>query len=251
MGILQPPSGPANPFSLSEYRSHDILIWVTIIVGAVWAFFMLVEYINTRKVYHLYWALAFIAMYIVFHQIALIGSYGDLRTNISAALSSIVAGFIAVGLLSAIYPDKKLWKLTWAQWYLVYVLIMAILIGIYKLEVIQLTLLGLTAENEWWVPSLMVILSHAPSAGIITFLPLYTTLKTKETERPALLMSIGGILLGLTGFLLSLALSEIADPFIVMGLFPYMLIFSVGCFAFGMLYEKTWRFEIPGVEFED
>ncbi|MHA2006741.1 MAG: hypothetical protein ACXABO_04340 [Promethearchaeota archaeon] len=251
MGILQPPAGPANPFSLSEYRSHDVLIWITIIIGAIWAFFMLVEYINTRKVYHLFWALAFIAAYIVFHQIALIGSYGDLLTSVSAGLSSIIPGFIAVGLIHALYPDKKIWKLSYGQLYMIFVLIMAVFITLYKLENIQLTLLNMTIWTRLWIPSLLVIISHVPSSMIIFLVPLYTTLKTKETGRPALLVSAGGLLLGLTGFLLSLTLMEVADPFITMGLFPYFLIFAVGCFAFGMLYEKTWRFEIPGVEFED
>jgi len=251
MGLFQPPAGPPNPYALSEYRSHDILLWITIIIGVVWAFFMLVEYLNTRKFHHLFWAFSFIAAYIIFHQIALIGTYGDLFGNVPSALYSIIPGAIAVGLLYALFPDKKIMKLSYGQLYLLYVLIMAVMIGIYKLPNIQEPTLGMDALSRKWIPPLIETFAHLPSILIIIIVPVYTTLKTKETGRPALLMSAGGLLLGISGLLLMLMRMEIADPFIVLGLFPFWLLFGVGCFAFGMLYEKTWRFEIPGVEFED
>ncbi|KKL69064.1 hypothetical protein LCGC14_2118700 [marine sediment metagenome] len=251
MVLFQPPAGPPNPFSLGEYRSHETLLWITIIIGAVWAFFLLVEYLNTRKLHHLFWAFSFIAAYIVFHQIALIGTYGDLFANVSSALYSIITGSIAVGLLYVLYPDKKLWKLSYGQLYMLFVLIMAMLIGIYGLPNIQMYPLGLDALSRKWVPRLIETIAHLPSILIIIIIPAYTTLKTKKTGKPALLMSVGGLLFGINGLLLMLMRMEISDPFITIGLFPFWLIFGIGFFAFGMLYEKTWRFEIPGVEFED
>lgn len=251
MILFQPPAGPPNPYSLGEYRSHETLLWITVIIAAVWAFFMLVEYLKTRKFHHLFWAFSFMGVYIVFHQIALIGTYGDLFANISSALYAILPGGIAVGLLYALYPDKKILKLSYGQLYLIFVLIMASLIGIYRLPNIQMYPLGLDALTRKWVPPLIETIAHLPSILIIIIVPIYTTLKTKETGKPALLMSTGGILLGISGLLLMLMRMEILDPFITLGLFPYWLLFGVAFFAFGMLYEKSWRFEIPGVEFED
>ncbi len=251
MVLFQPPAGPPNPYSLGEYRSHETLLWIAIIIGVVWAFLMLVEYLNTRKFHHLFWAFSFIAAYIVFHQIALVGTYGNLFGNVPSALYLVITGGIAVGLLYVLYPDKKIMKLSYGQLYLLFILIMSVMIGIYKLENLQQTTLGLDALSSKWVPPLIEFIAHLPTTLIIIVLPAYTTLKTKETGKPALLMSVGGILFGINGLLLMLMRMEVFDPFITIGLFPFWFLFGVGFFAFGMLYEKTWRFEIPGVEFED
>ena len=98
--FLRPPAGPANPWSTGNYRQADILTWVTIVLCLVWAFFLLAEYLNTHKIHHLVWAMSFIATWIVFHQVTLLGSYSVVDDSVGAALSMFIPGGIAAGLIS-------------------------------------------------------------------------------------------------------------------------------------------------------
>jgi hypothetical protein len=254
--ITQPPSGPPNPFDLGNYEVASTLIWIQIIIAAIFAFFMLVEYINTRKTYHLLWAASFITIWIVFHQVAssTIGSFELLDDSVIAGLSAFIPGAIAAGLIYSVYEGKKLKdRVSYGQLYLVLTLIMSVAIGILSSVYIRTAILDSYTEDITYIPRILTMIFNIVNAIVIIGLPIYTTMKTKETTRSAYLIAVGGILMSIQGIFFALTLAEISaeGSFIFMGLTPYLLLFSTAFYAFGMLYEKKWRFNIPGVEFED
>lgn len=263
MGLLQPPSGPANPLSLGEYRSADVLLWIAIIIAVVAAFLLLVDFVNTRKPHHLYWGLSFIASWIVFHQVANTGSYGLLLDSVVAFLFSFIPGLIATGMLSDVFTDKRLLgRFKYHQLYFVYIFLMGVFLGFSSVAHttgppgnLFLNLLGLDAIEITWVPALLLLFSVIPSMVIMVGVPIYTTIKTKETTKAAYLVAVGGLLLGLAGIFRILVvdprITDVLDPFILMGLFPYFMLFSVVFLVIGWLYVQRWRFDVPGVEFAD
>ncbi|MBA7579785.1 hypothetical protein ES708_21661 [subsurface metagenome] len=90
MLLLQLLINQSNPWDTSNYRHADILIWITVILCAIWAILVLVEYINTHKIYHLIWSSVFFIATIVFHQITFLGTFRFVITPIGAVLSMLV-----------------------------------------------------------------------------------------------------------------------------------------------------------------
>ena len=114
---------------------------------------------------------------------------------------------------------------------------------------------GLTAwldlNADAVVPYIVMLISYVVSTCVIIGIPLYTTLKTKETTKAAHFITFGGLLAFAGGICMSVVSFDIGDAFIAMGLYSYFFTFSMLFFAFGMLYEKKWAFNIPGIDFED
>lgn len=237
-------------WALSEYRSHDILFWVMIIFAAFFAFFLLMEYVNSRKVQHLLWGLSLIATFVAFHQVANTGTYTFLFESVGAGLMVLIPGLVAAGLLLATFKDKKLI----GGIYLLGIIIMTIGITILALENIQAAILdSLTANYRWFIFLLMLIPALA-STGVMLLIPLFTMM-TKKTSKKSLFMVIAGLLT--TGYAVVFLLMETILttnyhlPWIVFQLFPYMFMFSIFFIILGLLYEPEWKFAIPGIHFEE
>ena len=250
MVLFQPPSGPSSPFDVGEYQWASTLLWITSIIGIIWGFLLIVSYINTRKRHHLVWGASFSIIWIGFHQVISMANFEVMITDgFMAAMFAFIPGLLAAGLLMAVFSDKKII----GNLYALFALIMAIAIGFAKFDPFQLL------DAAPFVPSIIVVSLHIPSALIIVILPLLTTLK-KETRWPALFMTIGGILFGLVGGLLSLVLTGVVgfDPvtgidwrYAVMGSFSIILLFAALAFMLGTIIPAKWNFEIPGIEFEE
>jgi len=240
-----PPPGPPNPWDVGEYQWASTFLWIVAIVSLVWGFLLIVSYINSRKRHHLLWGASFSIMWIGFHQVISTGDYAILLDGTMSAMLAFIPGLLAAGLIMAVYKDKK-----FGDYYALFVLIMAILIGLIKYDPFY----WITPETAL-VPTAMVMILHIPSGLAILIIPILTTFKSKETRWPALFMSIGGLLFGLVGFLLSLATTGVAAEdaylFLVLGLFPIILLFVIVAWTLGTLIPAMWNFEIPGVEFED
>lgn len=244
MVLFQPPTTDPTPFDVGEYRWAPILLWIVAIVGIVWGFLLIVDYINQRKKHYLLWGASFSIMWIAFHQVISSGDYNILLNGFMSTMLAFVPGLLAAGLIMAVYKDKK-----WGDYYALFVLVAAILIGIFKFD-----------PFYWFTDtpiavSIMVMVLHIPSAIALIVIPIMTTLETKETRWPAEFLSIGGLLMGFIGFLLALAttgaITVEANLFFIFGLFPIILLFAVLAFALGTLIPAKWNFEIPGIEFEE
>ncbi|MHA1478419.1 MAG: hypothetical protein ACTSPU_09500 [Promethearchaeota archaeon] len=253
MVLFQPPSGPANPWDVGEYRWAELLIWIVAIIGIIWGVLLLFEYINKRKRHHLVWAASFSLVWIGFHQVISTGTFATLLDPFLSAILAFIPGLLAAGLLMSVFSEKKLL----GELYALFALLVAIGIGMAKFDPFMvlddLPLFGTS----------MVMLLHIPSGLILIILPLYTTIK-KETRWPALFMTIGGILFSLVGALIAIATTGILDAialetgvpadwalFVLFGLFPIFLVFAYLAFALGTLIPAKWNFDIPGVEFEE
>lgn len=280
---------PPDPWSLSDYRSHDILIWVMIIFAAVMAFFLLAQYMNTRKPQHLLWGFALILTFIAFHQVANTGSYVWILTEVGLGFMILIPGLIAAGLLLATFESKPL--IGWV--YLLCMIIVAsgvIIIGLENFHYAIFT--GASKDFAPWYPfaestnfdpdfrwrwltdnwfrmSITAVASVA-SLGVMLVIPLYTTLKTKETTSKALLTIVGPILFiaWIIIFLFGMTYIESLVQIInlknwdvnvitnivlwwTFGLFPYFFMFSIAFLVLGIHYEPKWTFTIPGVEVEE
>ncbi|MHA2036353.1 MAG: hypothetical protein ACW972_04040 [Promethearchaeota archaeon] len=239
---------PASP------QSHvaNILFWIMIIIAAVFAFFLLVEYMNTHQIHHLLWAGAFIATWIVFHQVALFGTYGVTTDTVGAGLSLFMTGSIAAGLLYAVFGREKkvLGRISIGHLYIILVICMSIITTL--MEFSRIRSYWFEPDLEVWAKDIVVSIFYLVNAIVIVGLPIYTTFKTKETSRAALLMSAGGVLWSFVGifWLLILTIGG-AVELVVVALMVYFMVIGTICYAFGMLYEKKWSFRIPGIEFED
>ena len=230
----------------------DILIWIMIVVAAVAAFFLLVEYINTHQTHHLLWAGAFIGIWIVFHQVTLLGTFGVAMDSLGAGISVFSSGAIATGLLYAVFGKEKklLGRIPIGMAWLIVTLIMSVVVGLFGLSIIRST--WFSDGLPYWPVAVIEMIVYTANAVIIVGLPIYTTLKTKETEKSAYIISAGGLLWTIAGIFWSL-MYTIGDDLavILVTILVYPIVFGTFCYVFGMLYEKKWRFDIPGIEFED
>jgi len=284
--IFQPSGGLPDPWGLSSYRSHDILIWVMIIFAAVMAFFLLAQYLNTRKPYHLMWGSALILTFIAFHQVANTGSYVWLLTSLGTGFMILIPGLIAAGLLLATFESKPLV----GQIYLLCIIIVAIGTIIVGLENFHYSVFtGATKAFDPWYPYAqsgnlipwtyltdnwfrmsLTAGTALVSLGVMLVIPLYTSLKSRETSRKALLMVIAPVLLiaWIIVFIFGMTfVDELVhvinwinwDVYAItnivfwwtFGLFPYFFMFSLVFLVLGIHYEPKWKFSIPGVEVEE
>lgn len=232
-------------WGLSSYRSHDILIWVMIIFAAVMAFFLLMEYFNTRKSYHLLWGLSLIVTFIAFHQVANTGSYTWLTESVGTGMMILIPGLIATGLLLSTFESKQII----GQIFLLCIAIMTI-----GTTIIGLPNIASALNIETWFRITLTAITSLISLGIMLGIPLYTTIISKETSIKAfftiaaaalLIIWVVALLLGMTIFD-----TLVQFLYVVFGLFPYFFILSMAFFVLGMLYETKWKFTIPGVNVE-
>ena len=253
MVLFQPPSGPASPFDVGEQRFAETFLWIVAIIGIIWGFLLIISYINTRKRHHLLWGASFSIMWIAFHQVIAAGDYSIMLGPVMALMLGFIPGLLAAGLLMAVFDDKQIIGNLFA----LFALIMGILIALFKFDPFGWVADAVALVPEAaLIPSILVMVLHVPSALVIVVLPLITTIK-KQTRWPALLMTVGGILFGIVGLLLSLVVTEVVPitpidyRFVIMALFSVFLLLSGICFAFGTLIPAKWNFDIPGIEFEE
>ena len=226
-----------DPWETSNYLQADILIWITVILCAVWAFFLYIEYYKTHKTFHLIWAIVFTAATILFHQITFIGSFSIFENPLWAGITLFIPGGFAAGLLYSAFESKKLVnKISYGMAYIIVVIIASIIISFL---IVYSETLGI--GNNYYI---VMIITNTISSTIIIVVPLYTTLKTKETSRIAYFVMAYGFLAGAGGICMSIAVLGMGDAFFAIGLYSYFLILSKTSIAFGLLFEKKWTFSV-------
>lgn len=238
MFLLQLLINQTDPWDTANYRHADILIWITVIICAIWTILVFVEYLNTHKIYHLIWTLVFFIATIGFHQITFLGTFHFVITPIGSALSIFIPGGIAIGILYSVFENKSLLKkIRYGTIYLIFISVMIVLTFI----------LGINSEN---VIIIGMIISNITSTSIIIFVPFYSTLITKETSSAAFFMTAYGLLAGAGGIFMSNAITGVGNAFFGIGFYPYILIISKIILVCGVLYEKKWRISIRGIDFK-
>jgi hypothetical protein len=232
-------------------------------MSIVFAFFLLVEYLNTRKIYHVLWAMSFIATFILYHLVANNSTLGVVGDSLSAGFTVAIPGLIAAGLLYAIWGrEKKLFgRWSFAGLYLLGVVVMFVVVTILSLGNIKTAILNAmidlnpssTLTDIDFIPLILIMVFNLVNSVVIIGLPLISTIKTKETSKAAWLIVVGGILYVIAGIFLGLIFAELDDAILAYfrNTIVYFLAGGTILYAFGMLYEEKWRFSIPGIEFEE
>jgi len=221
-------------FVVSTYPGAIILVLITGIAAILFGLFMLLDFLKNKKFYHLFWALAFIVLFVAGVVLVFTNDYSLLLSPLVSALAVLIPGGVAIGLYFAVFEEKKLYGYI----YLVFVLIMVVLVGIAK---------AVTSPGA----SATVMVAHIPSSLSIILLPLYTTFRSKKTDWKGLLMSIGGLVVSLAGVLLALFTlnpTDIPLLILILTVLPIVLLITAVFFAFGMLLPEMWSFEIPGLK---
>ncbi|MHA2474865.1 MAG: hypothetical protein ACXAES_16700 [Promethearchaeota archaeon] len=257
------PAGPSlYPESPHSYIA-DSLLWIVLILSVVFAFFLLVEYLNTKQKHHVLWAMSFIATFILYHLVANNGTLGVALNSLTAGFTVAIPGLIAAGLMYAIWGREKklLDRWSFAGLYLLGVCVMFVIVSILSLGNIQDAILKAhldlnptaTITNIAFVPVILIMIFNIGNSVAIIGISIYSTVKTKETSRAAWLMAIGGILYVIAGIFLALIIAELDDA--ILAYFKNTIVYFIAggsiLYAFGMLYEEKWRFNIPGIEFEE
>ena len=221
-------------FDVSGYPGAVVLLLITGIAAILFGVFMLLDFLKNKKIHHLLWALAFIVLFVAGITLIFSNDYSLLLSPLVAALAALIPGGIAAGLIFVVFEEKT--KM-YGYIYLLFVLVMVILIGIFK-------------AIESTGASAIVMVAHIPSSLLIILLPIYTTYKTKETDWKALLLSIGGIIVSIAGMLLALFVLEAVEIELILTILPIVLLLTAVFFAFGMLLPEKWSFAIPGIKKE-
>jgi len=251
-------------FSYYEWgEAISIVLWLTAIVSAIFALFLLSSYLNTRKPEHLYWGISFALIWLNTHisifytlieRTMIAGSFYMVQTRgtgfwtfleaVPTTFFALAVGLFAVGLWKNVKPEKE--KI--GNYLLYYVIVMSLAIGIFKLENLNIVL----GTEDIFIAPILVMALHIPSAILIIWLPLQTR---EENGKSALAFPIAGVLMSLVGVLLAIATLGILATddylFIVLAAFPFVYLLAVLGFAWGTIVPKRWNFAIPGIELED
>ena len=219
-------------FDVSSYSGAVILLLITGIAAILFAVLMLLDFIKNKKIHHLLWAVAFIVLFLAGIILVATNDYSLLLSAQVASLAALIPGGMAAGLFFVIFEDKtKLYG--WI--YLLFVIVMAVLIGITK---------AVDSPGD----SATVMVAHIPSSLSIILLPIYNTLKKKDTDWKAYLLSIGGVVISIAGLLLALFSIGTVDIVPILTILPIVLLISALFFALGTLLPKKWGYAIPGLK---
>jgi hypothetical protein len=222
------------PYDVSAYPGAVVLLLITGVAAILFAIFMLLDFIKNKKIYHLLWALSFLIVFIAGVLLVVTNDFSLLLTPLVAALAALIPGGIAAGLYFAVFGEKND-KI--GLGYLLFVIVMVVLIGITKV-----------VESPG--QSIVVMVAHIPSSLSIILIPLYTTLKTKDTDWKAILVSIGGLIISIAGVMLAFLTSgsTLFTAELIFTLLPIVLLLTALFFALGMLLPEKWTFGIPGLK---
>ncbi len=206
-----------------------ILLLITGIVALLMAIFLLLGYFKEKKMYHLWWAISMLVLFLA-GVLFILTDYAILADPLIPIVATFIPMGLAIGLLFAVMPDKP-----FGLYYTLYALIM---IGI---QAIGRYVPGMEAIA---LPTLLAV--HIPSGLIIVFIPLLTAIR-KDTEFTSIFFSLGGIAISLAGMLL--AFVKINSPIltldVILALLPILLLIVGVLFFLGIFMPSKWKAEIP------
>ncbi|MHA1994061.1 MAG: hypothetical protein ACW97Z_05945 [Candidatus Hodarchaeales archaeon] len=209
-----------------------VVLLVVGVVAIILALLLLKEYLSSKKMYHLSWAISFLVLFVSGVLIIFLGWTEALENPLVPPVAALIPAGLAIGLLYAVYDDT--------QYGFFYALYAIVVIGI--LTVIKLDILTLD------IASMVIMGIHIPSGLIISFLPLYTAF-TKKTAWTSIFFGIGGLLISFGGVLLAFATVESMEAILplteIFAILPYLLLVVGVFFALGIGLPKKWKVDIP------
>lgn len=210
-----------------------LVLLVVGVVAIILALLLFKEYLDTKKPYHLAWGVSFLVLFISGVLIILLGWEDTLGFALVPSVAAFIPACLAIGLVFAVWPDK-----IYGLIYTIYCLVLIAVLTIMKIEIFLPEM-----------ASMALMASHIPSELIISFLPLYTALISKDTEWTSVFFGIGGLLISFGGVLLTFATVEgmnailpLTDIFTVL---PFLLLIAGVLFVLGIGLPSKWKVEIP------
>ncbi len=207
-----------------------IFLLLTGLAAAAYGYFLLKNYFEEKKLYHLYWAISFLVLF-VSGVLIIIFDWDVLGAKLVPAVAALIPACLAIGLFYAVWEDKK-----YGFYFSLYAFLMIIVLAIY-------TLVGDDSLTPFLVMSI-----HVPSALVIVLVPIYTAMQG-ITENSSIYFSIGGILISFGGMLLALV-KVVSPDEDVMGfinldfiytVLPILLLLVAGFFILGIIYPTKWK----------
>ena len=110
-----------------------ITLLVVGVVAIVLALLLLKEYLASKKIYHLAWALSFLVLFISGVLIIFLGWDEALKNALVPPVAALIPAGLAIGLLYAVFDDKK-----YGFYYAIYGLVVIALITVIKLDLLEL-----------------------------------------------------------------------------------------------------------------
>jgi hypothetical protein len=275
MPILQPPTTPYSPWDIGNFSWASSFIWIPAVIAIIIGVFLLTTYFTKRDTKVLLWSSGFIGIWVLWHQISTSGTYDGLihlmGTDIfvlpSSALPLLIPGFFAAGLCYD--KSKKLGRIYLAS-----------LMG---LTSIYLAFLAVSNVSEGMVmvpmpphmggPAwpILVILAAAigflvQGVSVLAIIVLPFLGDNKLITK--ILMAVAGVIMLFVNTIFSLIALGIVEleafqnvPEVTIPatdptnwfamLVPILLTFSTLLLVFGIIGNKKWGFEFPGVQFEE
>ena len=211
-----------------------LILLIVGVVAIVLALLLLKEYLSSKKPYHLSWAISFLVLFISGVLIILLGWSDTLGNELVPSVAALIPVGLAVGLIFAVWPDKK-----YGVYYSIYAIIVILLIAVVRV----------TGGDLARFSSLLIMASHIPSGIIVSFVPFYTAFVVKDIEATSAFFGIGGLLISFGGVLLAFATVENIDPIIplndIFGILPILLLIVGVFFLLGIGLPKKWNIPIP------
>ena len=209
-----------------------VLLLLVGIVALVLAIFLIQAYLKDRAIYHLFWAISFVVLF-VSGVLIILNDFIILKEPLVPVIAALIPACLAIGLLYSVFNDKP-----WGLYYTIFSIVMILLLAVVRLDLIS----GLSNLSSTVLMGL-----HIPSGLIISFLPLYAAFISKSLEPSGALFGIGGLLMSIGGVLLAFVAidSPVLTEAQIFEILPILLVI-VGLFLlFGIILPEKWKIEIP------
>ena len=214
---------------MSDYVGMIFLL-LTGLVAIYVGILLLKEYFDQKHIYHLYWGIAYLVLFVAGVLIILF-DWQILDAPLVPFASTLIPLGLAVGLLYAVYEDKP-----YGLWFLIYGLIGLVLI----------LLGGYNVGGMGKINFIFIMFVHIPAGLIIVLLPAYTAIKG-ITENTAWYFSIGGLLISIGGMLLAFlkAGSPILTANQIFAILGPLLLLVGAFFTLGIALVSKWKVSVP------
>ncbi|MHA2040155.1 MAG: hypothetical protein ACW98X_27445 [Promethearchaeota archaeon] len=207
-----------------------LILLVVGVVAIILALFLLKEYMATKKIYHLTWAISFLVLFVSGVLIILMG-FAVLEEDLVPVVAALIPVCLAIGLFNTVWPDKQYWL-----FFTIYTVLGLIILTVARLDLFL---------GEMKTMVLMAV--HVPSGLSIVLIPLYTGFITKDTEWTSVFFSIGGLLISFGGVLL--AFLKLDMPILsqqeIFAILPILLLIVGVFFVLGIGLPTKWKVKLP------